>query len=74
MIIKKFIEDRNKKLKFTFLLNPNLSKIMKYSDGPYDIVITSDEQYRTYFNRPSRILIMSLEEASNKFKQLKIIS
>lgn len=71
--IKQFLEDRQKKLKVRYLLNPTLNLIKKYSEGKYDIVITSDESYKTYFNRPARILIMSLNEASKKYKNLMII-
>ena len=71
--VKKFIEERNKLLKPVFLLKPTISKIKKYSEGKYDIAITSDEQYKKYFNRPARILIMTLEDASHKFKNLVII-
>jgi len=74
-VIQKFLDERNKKLKPVFLLHPTLPKIKKYSEGKFDIVITSDESYRTYFNRPSRILIMSLKDASEKFKnKLKILN
>lgn len=72
--IKQFLEDREKNLKVRYLLNPSISLIRRYSINKNEIVITSNEYYKTFFNRPSRILIMSLNEASKKFKNLKIIN
>ena len=71
--IKEFLENRSKRLKITYLLNPSLNLIRRYSKDKYSIVITSNSYYKTFFNRPSRILIMSLNDASKKYKNLKII-
>lgn len=71
--IKEFLEDREKRLKVTYLLNPSLNNIKKYSEGKYDIVITSNEYYKTFFNRPSRILIMNIKDASKRYPKMKII-
>ena len=37
------------------------------------VVVTSDEKFRNFLNRPSRILIMSITDASHKFPNLKIV-
>ena len=72
-MIKEFIETRNKNLKPVFLMRPTAASVRRYSSSPFGIVITSDETYKNYLNRPSRILIMPIAEASQTFENLEII-
>ena len=74
-VINDFLKMREEKIKPRFILYPNFAKIKNYSDDIYNIAITSDERYRNFLNRPSRILIMSVKEAQDRFKEkLEIIN
>lgn len=72
-VIQKFLSDRRKRLNVRFLMNPTFATVRRYSSDQYSIVITSDEKFRNFLNRPSRILIMSITDASHKFPNLKIV-
>lgn len=72
-VIEDFIEYRNSKLQYYFLLNPTYESVKKYSDNKYSVVITSEKEYHTFLNRVSRILIMPLKDASKRFPNLIIV-
>lgn len=72
-IVQQFIADKNKRTKYTFLLNPNYKLVKNYSDHPDSVVITSDKTYENYLNRPNRILIMDIRTASNTYPNMQII-
>jgi len=73
-MVKDYINYRNKHLNVHFLMNPSYALLKRYSDGKFDIAITSNDKYKTFLNRPSRILIMSIQDASQKYPNMKIVN